>query len=144
MTSGPPEHVFDPERATTYRARSEFVKTAILVEPVASSTELQTAFGEQRLAGSFYIVADGDSSYGAARAEFEAAHENVGDCRWVKRSTVLAYTADTSTTVVTRVAGEVEGTVVAEPGDWIVQQATGEVMVITPEEFESRYQSVDD
>jgi len=29
--------------------------------------------------------------------------------------------------------------VTAEPGDWIVRQATGEVMVVKPPAFDARY-----
>lgn len=144
MTSDSPEHQFDPDLATEFRPRPDFAKTAILVEPVAETTVLRTSFGEQSLNGPFYVIADGTNSYGAAQREFEAGHELVGPDRWVKRSPIHAYRAGTRTTVHTRVADNVESSVVAMPGDWIVRQSTGEVMVVTPAEFEARYEPADD
>ncbi len=144
MTSDPPEHRFDPDLATEFRPRPDFAKTAILVEPVADTTVLRTSFGEQSLSGSFYVIADGEGSYGAAKEEFEAGHELVGPGRWVKRSPIWAYRASAPTTVVTRIADIDESSVVATPGDWIVRQSTGEVMVVTPAEFEARYEPAGD
>lgn len=147
MTSDLPEHEFDPERAAAFRPKADFSKTAILVEPAAPDAVvvLKTQFGEQRMQGAFYAVAEGSGSYGAARAEFEAAHEQIGPNRWVKRTPIRAYEADEPTKVVTRLGsrdGE-EATVVARPGDWIVQQSSGEVVVVTPPEFEARYEPAD-
>lgn len=144
MTSDSPEYQFDPNLATEFRPRPDFAKTAILVEPVAETTVLRTSFGEQSLSGPFYVIADGRSSYGAAQREFEAGHELVSPGRWVKRSPIRAYRASTTPTVITHIADNVESSVVAMPGDWIVQQSTGEVMVVTPAEFEARYELADD
>ena len=144
MTSDPPEHRFDPDLATDFRPKPGFTKTAILVEPVDEITVLRTSFGEQSLSGPFYVIADGEGSYGAAQDEFEAGHELIGSCRWVKRSPIRAYRADTPTTIVTRIADNKESSVVAAPGDWIVQQSTGEVMVVTAAEFDERYEPADD
>ncbi len=144
MTSDSPEHRFDPDLATDFRPRPGFTKTAILVEPVAEITVLRTSFGKQSFSGPFYVVADGEGSYGAAQDEFEAGHELIEPFRWVKRSPIRAYRADTPTIVATRIADSEESSVVAAPGDWIVQQSTGEVMVVKPAEFDERYEPFDD
>ena len=144
MTAARPEHLFDRDAAERFRPIADFVKTAIMVEPVEPVTVLRTPFGEQTMRGDFYLVADGDGSYGAARAEFEAMHESVGPQQWVKRAEVLAYRATEPSTVVTTIDGEVEGRVVARPGDWIVQQIGGEVMVVESDEFAARYRVIGD
>lgn len=144
MASEIPEHRFDPAAAARFRPKSDFVKTAILIDPVAPVTALRATFGEQMLRGSFYVVADGDGSYGVAREEFEETHESVGANRWVKRTMVLAYRSTEAATVVTRIDGEVESSVVAQQDDWIVQQVGGEVMVVEPDEFTARYDPIDD
>ena len=144
MTSEPPEHRFDCDAAERFRPKSDYVKTAILVEPVQPTTVVRASFGEQTLHGSFYVVGDGDGSYGVAREEFEDTHEPAGPHQWVKRTEVLAYRSDEAARVVTRIGGEVETTVVAKAGDWIVRQAGGEVMVVEPDEFAARYDPIDD
>ena len=108
------------------------------VDPDAQ-TVIDTRFGRQRLLGAFYAVAEGDASYGAARREFEATHRAVGPNRWVKCAPVLAYRTDEPCLVETVIDGHVEGTVNARPGDWIVRQHTGEVMVIDDDSFRERY-----
>jgi hypothetical protein len=142
MGSAPRQHEFDASRADVFVPSETFTKTAILIEPVDPSTVtvLMTPFGEQTLRGAFYAVAEGAQAYGAARREFEATHEQVGPNRWVKREPVRAYQATEPCEVATFVSGCREASVIARPGDWIVQQATGEVMVIKPAEFAVRYE----
>jgi hypothetical protein len=140
---------FDVGRARTFRPKPEFVKTAVLVDPTDPDaiTELSTPFGMQRLQGSFYVVAEGEQSYGAAQREFETSHVWVGPNRWAKSEPVSAYRTDDACTIITTITNatdtstpdHIEATVEAEPGDWIVQQITGEVMVVRPEEFAARY-----
>jgi hypothetical protein len=132
---------FDETRARSYRPRDGFDKVAVLVEPSdpEARTLIRTPFGEQRFVGAFYVVADGDGSYGATRHEFELTHEEVGANRWTKTTPVLAYRTDAACVVDTVVGGQLEVTVTAEPGDWIVRQSTGEVMVVRGDEFEERY-----
>jgi hypothetical protein len=135
-------HRFDDTRARRYRPRDDFAKTAVLLstaDPLAE-TVIDTPFGRQRFIGSFYVVADGDeTSYGAARREFEAAHRAVGPNRWVKRSPVLAYRTAEACLVETVIGDHVEGSVHARPGDWIVRQHTGEMMVMDDDAFVERY-----
>jgi hypothetical protein len=129
-------------KAARYRPKDEFVKTAILLTLAGDGGEVPVAasFGVQRMHGDFYVVASGEGSYAASRAEFEQTHERVGDNRWVKRATVEAYPAPHRCEVETCLAdGTVEVIVTAEPGDWIVRQATGEVMVVKPPAFDARY-----
>jgi hypothetical protein len=130
-------HTFRPDLAHRYEPRSGFTKTAILVETVDPevTTVIQATFGQQTLHGSFYVVAEGDSSYGASHQEFEQTHDRAGQNQWTKRESVLGYQATEPCKVETYVSGGHEGTVPAKPGDWIVQQATGEVMVIEAEAF---------
>ena len=131
---------FDPDRARRFRPREGFVKTAILLIPASSApVAIRAPFGEQQMHGPFYVVADEDGSYGATQAEFEESHRQVGPQQWLKVEPVLAYQADERCTVVTRVGGEEESSVVAEPGDWVVRQSAGEVMALTPPAFEARY-----
>ena len=113
----------------------------MLVEPSnpGARTSIRTPFGEQRFVGAFYVVAEGDGSYGATREEFEQTHKEVGANRWMKTTPVLAYRTDVSCVVDTVVAGHLEVSATAEPGDWIVRQSTGEVMVVRGDEFEERY-----
>ncbi len=134
---------FDETRAGSYRPRAGFEKVAVLVEPSdpGAQTLIRTPFGEQRFTGAFYVVAEGDGSYGATRDEFEATHRAVGANRWVKTAPVSAYRTDIACVVDTVVDGHVEVTVTAQPGDWIVRQSTGEVMVVRGDEFEARYVS---
>lgn len=144
MRTKVPVHRFDPVRAEEYRARADFTKTAILV-PVAdpgATVTIRAPFGEEVMQGAFYIVASSDGPYGAARAEFEAMHEEVAPQRWVKRSSVLAYRAEERCLIETHLAdGTHEASVLAEDGDWIVRQSTGEVMAIKPHTFELRYEA---
>lgn len=135
-------HTFEESRADRFVSTDAFEKTAILMQPVDDEAEtcIRTPFGEQSLKGPFYLVAEEHGSYGASRKEFEANNERLGPTTWHKRESVQAYRADRDYRVETRVDGHHESTVDARPGDWIVRQHTGEVMVITPEAFEERYE----
>lgn len=142
MSDAAPRHDFDAAKATSYRPKGEFVKTAILLALAYGANEVEVAasFGVQRMHGDFYVVASGDGSYAASRAEFEQTHERVGANRWVKRAGIEAYRAVDRCEVETCLAdGTSEVIVTAEPGDWIVRQATGEVMVVKPSAFDARY-----
>lgn len=141
MIDRPPVHRFDDSRARRYRPRDGFAKTAVIVEPAdpRAQTVINTPFGEQRLVGAFYVIAEGDASYGAARQEFEDSHTAVGENRWVKSAPVLAYRADEPCVVETVIGEHRETTVTARSGDWIVRQRSGEVMVIGADEFIERY-----
>ena len=134
-------HRFDDARAQRFLPRDGVEKIAVLVRTTDpdAQTEIDTRFGRQRLRGEFYVVADGDASYGAARREFEATHRSVGPNRWVKSAPVYAYRADEPHLVETVIDDHVEGSVRARPGDWIVRQHTGEVMVIDDDAFSARY-----
>ncbi|HSF84692.1 MAG TPA: hypothetical protein VLG28_03410 [Acidimicrobiia bacterium] len=62
----------------------------------------------------------------------------------MKRSGVLAYRAEERCLIETHLAdGLHEGSVVADPGNWIVRQLNGEVMVVKPHTFELRYEAGD-
>ncbi len=137
----PARHTFQPELADRYEPRTTFTKTAILVELVDrdATTTIRATFGQQTLRGSFYVVAEGNSSYGASRHEFECTHHQVGPNQWTKRESVLAYRATERCQVETYVSDAHEATVLAKPGDWIVQQSTGEVMIIVAPAFNERY-----
>ena len=143
MDESLPIHTFDPSKAASYRPRADFVKTAILV-PVAdpaARTTLAAPFGEEVMEGDFYIVASENGPYGAARAEFEAAHTEVEPNRWVKSTPVLAYRANERCVIETHLADGIhETTVIADAGDWIFRQATGEVMTTPPATFAERYE----
>lgn len=145
MDSHLPLCSFEDARAGRYRPREGFVKTAVLVEPpdADARTVIATRFGEQSFTGAFYIVADGDGSYGSARRQFEASHTAVGSNRWVKDAPVHAYQTDDECVVDTVVDDRRESSVTARPGDWIVRQQTGEVMVLRSAEFTERYVSDD-
>lgn len=132
---------FDEARADRFRPRPSFAKTALLVEVAEPDdvTTIEAPFGRQTFRGPFYVVADGDRTYGAARDEFEASHRRLDDGRWEKTASVLAYRTGDRCTVETRVGEQLEATTTAEPGDWIVRQPGGEVMVVRPDEFEARY-----
>lgn len=134
-------HRFDHERARWYRPRDDFAKTAVLVQPADPHAQfvIETPFGEQRFTGAFYVVAEGDASYGAARREFEDSHTAVGQNRWVKTSAVLAYRTEAPCLVQTLIGDHVETSANAQPGDWIVRQRTGEVMVVDADAFAARY-----
>jgi hypothetical protein len=134
-------HLFDDARARRFLPRDGVEKIAVLVRTTDpdAETEIDTTFGRQRLRGAFYAVADGNASYGAARREFEATHRSIGPNRWVKSAPVLAYRAAEPHLVETVIDDHVEGTVRARPGDWIVRQHTGEVMVIDDDAFSMRY-----
>ncbi len=141
MTDGQRVHRFDEARAACYRPRDGFEKTAVLLEltdPLAE-TVIDTPFGTQRFTGSFYVVAEGDASYGASRREFERTHVPIGPHRWVKNTPVMAYPTNVECVVDTVVGDGLETTVHARPGDWIVRQHTGELMVIGADEFAERY-----
>lgn len=123
------------------------VKTAIFVDIAdpEAVTVITTPFGEQRLKGPFYIVEEGDRSYGAGAAEFTGTHRPLGRNQWLKFETVLGYRIDEQAAVETIVGdNHHETTVVAEPGDWIIQQMTGELMVLKPSAFEERYVAEDE
>lgn len=145
MTSPPPEHTFDETRARRYEPRDDHVKTAVLVDVVdpEAVTVIRASFGEQTMRGPFYAVSEGDGSYGASRDEFERAHDRLSATSWQKSAPVLAYRADTTSCVHTDVGGIREASITARPGDWIVRQTSGEVMVITADAFEARYRPGD-
>jgi len=117
------------------------VKTAVLVDVAdpEAATVINASFGEQTMRGPFYAVSDGDGSYGASRDEFERAHDRLSATSWRKSAHVLAYRAEAASCVHTEVGGNRESTIIARPGDWIVRQTSGEVMVITDAAFEARY-----
>lgn len=142
VTHGHDDGGFDASRARRF-VPTEHEKTAILVEPVEGTVALRTSFGTQVMRGPFYIVADGDQSYGAAQREFEATHERRGATTWVKVAPVAAYQTDTPVQITSLLGDHRETTVRAVAGDWIVRQSTGEVMVISPEAFEERYRPSD-
>lgn len=136
-----PRCQFDENRAGSYRPRDGFAKMAVLVEPSdpGAQTLIRTPFGDQRFIGAFYVVAEGDGSYGATRDEFEQTHKEVAANQWTKTAPVLAYRIDVSCVVDTVVGGRLEVTVTAQPGDWLIRQSTGEVMVVRGHDFEERY-----
>lgn len=138
-------HEFDGDRASRFTPRPSFVKTAVLVVVVdpEAVTRIRTPFGEQSMRGSFYVVAEGNGSYGAARAEFEASHVEVEPGRWIKSEPVVAYQVDEASAVVTELASGRESVVEARPGDWVVRQNSGEAMTIRPDEFNERYEPAD-
>jgi hypothetical protein len=140
--STPDEHEFDESRASEFEPRPDHVTTAVLVDLVDEDavTVLRTGFGEQTMRGSFYAVGDGDGSYGAARDEFDASHDRIGPNTYRKSAGVLAYRLDERCRVHTVIGSTCETSVVAGPGDWVVRQRTGEVMVVGPEEFARRYE----
>lgn len=141
-----PLHKFNETLALEYRSSSAFTKTAIEV-PVADTdavVTIQAPFGLQMMRGPFYVVGSSDGSYGAAKTEFEDNHVEVAPSQWQKRATVMAYEASERCRVETWLSdGLHETTVEAQPGDWIVQQPAGEVMVIKPEAFAKRYELAD-
>lgn len=141
MVSEPPVHCFDRSRARAYRPNPAHSKTAILVDIADASvtTSINAPFGVQRFRGPFYIVAEGAQSYGVAKREFDNSHIEVGQHRWTKSKSVLAYQAEDRSVVETYIDDHRETSVVAEPGAWIVRQSSGEVMVLTPKEFVERY-----
>lgn len=141
MASTPPEHTFDESLATEFEPRSDSVKTAVCVEVADPDalTILRTSFGEQTMRGPFYAVAEGEGTYGAAKSEFERSHEQVGPNTFRKSAPVLAYRVANSCRVNTDVDGTRESSVVARPGEWVVRQHTGEVMVVAADAFDERY-----
>ncbi len=140
MVDEPPVHTFDESRALVYRPNDAHTKTAILVDVVDdATTEVNTAFGVQCLRGPFYIVSERNGSYGAAKEEFERSHRSAGHNSWVKNASVQAYRSGERCIVETFIGRHLEATVVAEPDDWIVRQASGEVMVLDDHEFAARY-----
>ena len=132
---------FDTTRASRFRPRDRFVKTAILLVPAGPGpVTIRAPFADQQMHGPFYVVAGPDGSYGATRDEFEQSHRQVGPQQWLKVQPVLAYRATEPGTVVTSIGGQEESRVDARPGDWIVQQSSGEVMALTPSAFDLRYE----
>ena len=130
---------FDATRARRFRPRSDHVKVAILVTPVDEEVAIRAPFGEQRMRGPFYVVADDDGSHGAAQREFERTHRRAGPCQWVKTEPVLAYEGSEAGTLRTVLDGHTEATTPVTPGSWLVQQATGEVQTMSAAAFASRY-----
>lgn len=145
MTTEPSPHAFDESLARRFVPRDDLTKTAVLIEMTDENavTSIRAPFGEQTMRGSFYVVAEGDRSYGAARAEFEATHQRLGAASWRKSQAVMAYQVDEACMVHTDIAGERETSNAAAPGDWIVRQHTGELMVLSPASFELRYRAAD-
>jgi len=136
--------MFDANSAVAYGSRDTFERTAILALVIGEETEtpITTSFGHQVMRGAFYLVADGEGSYGAARAEFEHGHRRTGPTTWVKQAQVLAYRTPIPATIETRVNDHVESVVEATAGDWIIRQETGELMVLRPEAFDERYELI--
>lgn len=136
---------FDRDAAQSYKPNPDFGKIAVLVDVADADavTVIRATFGEQRMRGPFYAVADGDGSYGAAREQFERTHRSTGPSCWVKTEPVLAYQAQQRATVETHIGDHREASVVADSGDWVVMQHGGELMVIEPDAFAERYVPAD-
>lgn len=139
-------HDFDEDKAKPYIPRPSFTKTAILLEPASDDaiTVIRTPFGEQTFRGRFYLVAEGDASYGAAPDQFERAHEMTEPNQWVKSEPILAYQTNEECLIETFIGDLSEATVLAKPGDWIIKQPTGEVMVVGADAFATRYEQIND
>jgi len=134
---------FNEATAARYRPKAAFVKTAILLTLADGSdvVRVSATFGVQHMRGDFYVVASESGSYAVARKEFEKSHEQLGPHQWAKRSHVDAYRTEVDCEVETILSdGTPEVVVPALPGDWIVRQATGEIIVVAPAAFERRYE----
>lgn len=84
-----------------------------------------------------WLVADEFGNERTIRdGEFHASHAPLGDGRWRRTGTVLAWRVSEPTAVHT-----IEGRAVAQAGDWIVQGCAGERWPVTQEQFGRGYVS---
>lgn len=124
----------------TFKPNPDNAKTAVLCTPVTFPVVIEATWGPQTLNTPFYLVAEGDGSYGAAQFEFEHKHVCVGPNRWVADLSVQARPAvpgEIVNTVTT--SGGAEATAVAVEGDWVVRQPTGEEQIVRGDVFARSY-----
>lgn len=129
----------------TYQANPEFGKTAILCRLLSEKVDIEATWGPETLTTDFYLVAEGDKSYGAAVEEFERKHEQISPNRWRAKGcdmgSVQARRATAGEVIVTRPTSATadESTVTAEAGNWIVRQAAGDDHTMVDAAFRERY-----
>lgn len=129
---------FNERLARRYRSKADGpIKTAVLVEEPAT---YETSWGVQEMHGPHYRINLGDEApYGSEKSRFEAEHVEV-DGGYRKSAVIDAYQVTETTPVTTYLDGKIETENVAEPGDWIVRQPQGEVMVVSTEKFGRLYE----
>lgn len=80
----------------------------------------------------------GGASWSVRDDIFRATHEPLGDGRWRRLGCVLARPATADETIET-----LEGTIHAPAGSWVVRGNHGDIWAVPAEEFDRRYQIVD-
>jgi hypothetical protein len=115
-----------------YRRRGE-----VTAEKREHGWTWQTATGEVMSAqpGDWAVTDDSGSDRSVAADVFESMHEQVAENRYRRSGTVLARQATQEEVIST-----LEGDVVANAGDWIVQGSQGEQWPVPDEQFRSSYE----
>jgi hypothetical protein len=103
-----------------------------LTEPLAWTNHA----GEQMhgYAGDWRVVDDAGNLRTVSDAEFQASHEPVGDGRWRRVGSYLAWQVSEAVVVRTK-----EGKTTARPGDWVVEAPTGERWPVKDDQFRWSY-----
>ena len=108
------------------------VRASPLTEPLAWTNHA----GEQMhgFAGDWRVIDDAGNLRTVSDPEFQASHEPMGDGRWRRVGTYLAWQVSEAVVVRTK-----EGRVTARPGDWVVEAPTGERWPVRDEQFRWSY-----
>jgi hypothetical protein len=94
----------------------------------------------QARAGDWAVIDDHGDERSVAAGIFESTHRQIGDGRYRRSGTVLARQATQREVIQT-----LEGTAVANKGDWILQGQQGEQWPVPGEQFRDSYEGpVDD
>lgn len=101
----------------------------------------RTDAGEVMIAqpGDWAVMDDAGSERSVAAGVFESTHEKMAEDRYRRSGTVLARRTTGQETVST-----LEGDVVANAGDWVVQGAQGEQWPVPDPQFRASYELLPD
>jgi hypothetical protein len=115
-----------------YRRRGE-----VTAEKRPDGWTWQTATGDvmQAQPGDWAVKDDSGSERSVAAGVFEETHEKVADDRYRRSGTVWARRATRQEVVAT-----LEGDVVANAGDWIIEGSQGEQWPVPDAQFQASYE----
>lgn len=113
--------------------RVGLVRASRLTEPLAWTSHTDDEMRGN--AGDWRVIDDGGNVRTIGDAEFRSSHELVGEDRWRRVGTYLAWQVSEVVAIRTR-----EGGATARPGDWVVEAPSGERWPVEDEQFRWAYQ----
>jgi hypothetical protein len=133
----------DASNSKQYRTVPGLPKHAVLCWQPATYT---LSWGTQQFDGPHMVVDADDHRYGVDLRAFFTTHKPVADQpdHYVKDAVVRALQVSEDTDLITEVDGRHEMRSTVKAGGWIVQNPGGEQYYNTPEDFQHRYQPLDE